>query len=289
MKKHDLKVSILRFLMLREMHGYEIGRQLSNDGVGSQLSYVYQVLSEMKNEGLIKSYWKRSNSGPKIKVYGLETRGWQELQATLKNLVNNVHEFYIDYLARLPPEQWLLKWERMITDIVPDLPSKTIVFVAAKAYALKAYRYALEFTCQKTGRDIYLITDKSSDLNLNLRNLVTMSGSHAEIPLRADFADVVLAFDPPKPKTLNESVAEFSRVVRRDGAAAIGYPSIEKEDPLTIGAFIEKIHYELDASDFPDDKTIVTSFEKCFQTVTKMQAADFTFFIGRDKKFKNMH
>lgn len=274
--------------MFKEMHGYEIGRQLSSEGISGQLSYIYQVLSEMKNEGLIKSYWKRSPNGPKIKVYGLDTSGWQELQVTLKNLASSVHEFYIDYLARLPPEKWLLKWERMITDMGPDLQSKTIVFVAAKTYALKAYRYALEYASQKIGRDIYLITDKPSDFNLNLKNLVVMSGRHYEIPLRTDFADIILAFDPPVPKALHDSVAEFNRVARKEGVAAIGYPNIETEDPLTIGAFIEKIHYDLNTSDFPDEKTIISTFEKHFHTVRKVKAADFTFYIGKGKKSENV-
>jgi len=284
MKKHEMKIAILKVLLYKELHGYDIRRQLSIRGVSSQLSYIYQVLSEMRKEGLIKSIWLKGPNGLKRKVYSLDTSGLQELQAVCKNLVDSVHEFYIDYLARLPPEKWILKWEKMITDIIQTAENKTIIFIAAKPYALKAYQYALEYTSDKTGRDVYLITDKSIDFNLNLNNLVIMNGKHTDIPLKRDFADAVIACDPPKPGALLEAVAEFHRVVKKGGVVAMGYPNIEEqEDPLTIGAFIERIQYGLEKSDFPDEKALTSAFKKYFNITKTTKAGDFTFFLGIEK------
>jgi DNA-binding PadR family transcriptional regulator len=284
MKKHDLKITILKLLMLKEMHGYEIGKYLLSKGESGQLSYIYQVLSEMKKEGLIKNIWLKGYTGPQRKVYSLDVGGWNELQATLADLVSSVHEFYIDYLARLPPEKWLLKWERMVTDIVPDLSSRTVVFVTIKPN-IKAYHFALEYYSEQTKRDLYLITNKSEVLNLNLKNLVVMNGDHRNIPLRKDFADAVIAFDPPRPEALHDAVAEFYRVVKDEGVAAIGYPNIEEqEDPVTIGAFIERIQYGLDKHGIVDHSLLRSSFEAYFQSVTTIKTADFTFFIGKKQK-----
>jgi DNA-binding PadR family transcriptional regulator len=287
MKKDDLKTSILKILMLRELHGYEIGKHLASKGESGQMSYIYQILSEMKNEGLIKKIWLKGLAGPKRKVYSLDTGGWQELQATLRKLVDDVHEFYMDYLARLPPEKWLLKWERMITDIIPDLSKKTIVFVTTRPN-IKAYQFALEYYCEKIKGDCYLITNKSELLNLYMKNLVVMNGDHANIPLRKDFVDIVIAFDPPKPEVLSDSIREFCRIINDEGVAAIGYPNIEEqEDPLTVGAFIERIQYGLDKYESINISLLRSTFETCFQSTTSNKTADFTFFIGKTKR-KNL-
>lgn len=84
------------------MHGYEIGKHLASNGESGQMSYIYQILSEMKKEGLIKNVWLKGLAGPKRKVYSLDNAGWQDLQENLKKLVGDVHEFYMDSLARLP-------------------------------------------------------------------------------------------------------------------------------------------------------------------------------------------
>ena len=283
MKKRDLKVNILRFLMARDMHGYEIGRKLSSRGLSGQLSYIYQVLSEMRKEGLIKSIWQNRNNGRKRKVYSLAIGGREELQTTLKDIISSVHEFYSDYLARLPAKDWLIKWEGMLISNEMKEPS-TFVFVVDKPSALRVYQFILEYYCNKVGRDVYLVKEKSIDFSVNLKNLVAMTGSHTEIPLRRDFADVVVAFDPPKPELLEEAVTEFHRVVKKDGVAAIGYPNIEEQEaPLTIGAFIERIHYDLNNQGFPDEQIIRLTFEKYFHTVKATRVSSFTLFTGKGK------
>ena len=286
MKKNNLKLCILRLLMFREMYGYEIGKHLSSKGLSSQLSYIYQILSEMKKDSLIKSYWLQRSLGVKRKVYSLDTRGWQELQNTLRKLIGDVHEFYMDYPARLPPEKWLLKWGQMITDIVPDVSNKTIVYVATNPN-IKCLQVALKYSWEQTKGDVYLVTNKSEILNNNHKKLVVMNGDHMNIPLKQNFADAVIAFDPPKPETLGEAVAEFCRVVKNEGATAIGYPNIEEQDdPLTIGAFIERIQYGLDKYEPIDFSVLKSTFETYFQSVTSTKTADFTFFIGKTKKTK---
>ena len=283
MKKHDLKIAILRLLMLKEMHGYEIGRHLTTVGQSGQLSYIYQILSEMRKEGLIKSIWLKGTLGAKKKVYSLDTHGWQELQNTLHELVNSIHEFYMDYLARLPPEKWLLKWERMITNIVPELSLLNLVFVTVNPQ-IKTYQFALEYYSKKIKGDIYLVTQKSKLLTLNLNNVVVLNGDHTNIPLKKNFADAIIAFDPPQIEILPDSIAEFCRVVKEDGVAALGFPNLEEQDdPLTIGAYIERIQYGLENKVFIDEGSIRSTFEKYFKTVTSVKTADFTFFIGKNK------
>lgn len=172
----------------------------------------------------------------------------------------------------------------MITDIVPDLSKKTVVIVAAKPN-IKAYQFALQYYCEQIKGDCYLITNKSEVLNLNLKNLVVMNGDHANITLKKDFADAIIAFDPPKPEAFSESVREFCRVINDEGVAAIGYPNIEEQDdPLTVGAFIERIEYELDKYEPIDFSLLKLTFETHFQSVTSTKTADFTFFVGKKQK-----
>jgi len=280
MKKRDLKMKILKLLKGREMYGYEICGVLTSKGENVQLSYLYKVLMEMSNDKLIRSYWRESDQGPNMKVYDLDTLGKQELRSMLKDAIEVVHDFYGDYLAKLPPEKGLLAWQRLIAGEF-EAP-KAVIFVLSRPAVLAMYRKALEMYCTEMDPNpVYLISEQAAALDLKMSNLIIMKGNHTDIPLRNDFADFVVALDPPKQKLVNEAVAEFYRVTKQGGTSVLGFPNIEEqEDPLSVGAFVERIEYDLANDKCLGREAIESIFRKRFHDVRTARVIDFTFFIG---------
>jgi PadR family transcriptional regulator PadR len=283
MEKMRLKMMILEILKNQELHGYEICRRLAASGVDIQLGYLYRVLSEMKNEGLVKSYWQESGQGPHKKVYDLNLGGKQALSLKLKDAIRTIHDFYGDYLAQaIPAETGLLTWEKAI---IGDKAPNVIVFVMTRPSVFIMYKMVLEYYSRKKGeKQIYLIKGQDLELDLNLTTLICLSGSHTDIPLKDDFADITVAFDPPRPKLLHETIDEFHRVTKSNGIAVLGFPNVEEhKDPLSIGAFLERIEYDL-GEDNVDREVIESSFKRSFRNVRTAQILNFTFFIGVKKQ-----
>jgi len=272
---------ILKLLKSREMHGYEICGILSASGETVQLGYLYKILMEMSNEGLIKSYSRKSVQGPNRKVYGLDANGRKELRSMLREAIGIVHDFYGDYLAQLPTEKGLLEWERLIAGEFHG--PKAVIFVLSRPSVLAMYRKALERYCREMGQNpVYVVSEHDVAFDLNLDNLVHLKGSHVDIPLKNNFADFVVALDPPRSNSVVEAVAEFHRVAKEGGASVLGFPNIdEREDPLSIGAFIERIEYGLEDSKQLSKEGITSVFKKYFGDVFTVKVLDFTFFIGQ--------
>jgi SAM-dependent methyltransferase len=198
----------------------------------------------------------------------------------LREAIGVVHDFYGDYLAQLPPEEGLLEWERLIAGELQA--PKTVIFVISKPSVLPMYRKALERYCREMGRSpVYLISDQVGAFDFRLSNLVIMKGDHTNIPLRNDFADFVVALDPPKPKLTQKAVEEFHRVTKEGGLSVLGFPNLEEhKDPLSIGAFVERIEYGLADDKQLDAEAIESIFKRHFQKVRTAKILDFTFFIG---------
>ncbi len=60
-------------------HGYELLARLSDHELDP--GGLYRALRAMEEEGLIRSVWDTSGSGPARRVYSLTELGWEELRA----------------------------------------------------------------------------------------------------------------------------------------------------------------------------------------------------------------
>ena len=102
MKKRELKRSIVRAIRDREVYGYELRGQLAAEGQKVQLSYLYKTLKEMEDEGLLESRRQAGERGPRRRHYRLTAKGRRELGSIFGEATELIHDFYEDYVSKLP-------------------------------------------------------------------------------------------------------------------------------------------------------------------------------------------
>src|SRR5437870_11787236 len=69
MRKRELKRAIIRIVWDREVYGYELRGLLAAGGTTVQLSYLYALLKEMTQDGLLESRVASGNRGPAKPTY----------------------------------------------------------------------------------------------------------------------------------------------------------------------------------------------------------------------------
>ncbi len=81
-KQGSSEVVILSLLSQRDMHGYEIGKQveeLSGGILRFEMASLYPVLYRMLNKGWLEAYWEKSAAGRKRRYYKLTREGRRQL------------------------------------------------------------------------------------------------------------------------------------------------------------------------------------------------------------------
>ena len=94
MRKGALEFCILSVLKEKDAYTSEILDTLKNAKLLVVKGTVYQLLTRIKNDGLLNYRWEESTSGPPRKYYGLTDEGkefLQELNGTWKELSDAVN------------------------------------------------------------------------------------------------------------------------------------------------------------------------------------------------------
>src|SRR5213592_2880260 len=102
MRKRELKRAIVRIVWDREVYGYELRGLLAAGGTTFQLSYLYTLLKEMTQDGLLESWVASGDRGPAKRMYRLAPKGRRELGHVFGEATELIHEAYEDYVSRLP-------------------------------------------------------------------------------------------------------------------------------------------------------------------------------------------
>jgi PadR family transcriptional regulator PadR len=81
-KQGSSEVIILALLSQRDMHGYEIGKQVEelSDGIlRFEMASLYPALYRMLHKGWLQAYWETSPAGRKRRYYRLTKSGRNHL------------------------------------------------------------------------------------------------------------------------------------------------------------------------------------------------------------------
>ncbi len=87
-KQGSSEVIILTLLSQREMHGYEIGKQIEelSDGVlRFEMASLYPALYRMLKKGWLEAYWETSPAGRKRRYYRLTKNGRRQIRPLRKS------------------------------------------------------------------------------------------------------------------------------------------------------------------------------------------------------------
>jgi transcriptional regulator len=81
-KQGSSEVIILTLLSQRDMHGYEIGKQVEEMSGGVlrfEMASLYPALYRMLHKGWLQAYWETSPAGRKRRYYRLTKKGRRQL------------------------------------------------------------------------------------------------------------------------------------------------------------------------------------------------------------------
>lgn len=278
MRTEEYKTIILKMFRRGEFYGYDIHKRLQEEGLDIELSRLYRVLNEMDEEGLLKSRWQTSTLGPKKKMYTIGEAGREELNSILLEAVKIVHDFYGDYLMSLYPEV-------KVFDMIFDWFTEGLRGDERVGYLINSNSGMHEVVVRSLKRRVpqgvvYLFSSENFTRDLNIESVPPLRGSYDNIPLKNGFLDLMMIIDLPPLENFETSLAELKRVLSIQGRLGIIVPSIllkRKQDPLTIGDFIEVHEHEtIEQSERMEKEHLLTLLGRFFQSVREMEIVHLT-------------
>lgn len=95
--------------------------------------------------------------------------------------------------------------------------------------------------------DRLVIQPEEMKFDVEIDDFSILNGSLQSIPLKQDFANLLIVPSLSGVKNLEEAVGEWRRLLKTKGKLILGVPTVlisEYKDPLLIGQFIEKIEHQ---------------------------------------------
>jgi PadR family transcriptional regulator PadR len=246
LSKNILKKTILDFFSSKDMYGYEVKKRLTLDGNNIEIGRIYGILKELNNEGLLIDRWEKSSSGPKRRIYSISERGREAIKTNLLEAISIVHKHYGEYLLSLYPK----------VDILGDILNlffkgmsgkKNIGYMAYKNYGMTEMIISRIQRMMPEGR-VFLVKPRSVDIVLNNKSVEILSGEYEDIPLRDNYADLLLIIDLPEEEQLESCIKEWHRVLSPEGHLGIITPTVlvkNRVDPIGIGDYVEQLEHEV--------------------------------------------
>jgi PadR family transcriptional regulator, regulatory protein PadR len=82
MRKGAIEYCVLALLKDGERYGFELVRELSAaDGLLTSEGTLYPLLSRLRREGLVDTFWEESNQGPPRRYYQITKKGNKALES----------------------------------------------------------------------------------------------------------------------------------------------------------------------------------------------------------------
>jgi len=282
MRTPELKTTILRMAGEREFYGYEIHKELEQKKIKIGVGRLYSVLAEMKDEGLLKDRWEKSQSGPKRRIYQIGKKGQNEREKILMEAIRTIHEFYTEYLLSLPPENSVFN---IISEILTEnLSEESKIGYASTKFSGPLRKILTELTQKMPDGKVYAISQQAKELDLGLEDVHSIEGTFEDLPMKDSFLDLLIVTGNVKKDSLTTYLSEWRRVLSKDGVFAFVAPTatITKfKDPLGIGEFIEqREHPQQDGEETLSSEILRKEMSNYFERVEERRIVHITILLG---------
>lgn len=282
MRTPEIKAIILRMAGKGEFYGYEIHKEFEQRNINLGIGRLYAILAEMKEEGLLKDRWEKSQSGPKRRVYSIGRKGRVERESILMEAIKTVHDFYTEYLISLPPERSAFN---IISGILSKSLSKSSNFGYAATSFSEPQRRIMSYLREETpdGKK-YAISPEAVKSDLGYEDVFVVEGTLEDIPMKDNHLDLLVVTGNIKSDCLEASLSEWRRVLTKDGVLAIVMPTAtitDFEDPLGIGEFIEqREHPRLESEESLNSKVLRDEISNYFEETEEVRVVHITILLG---------
>ena len=240
-RTENIQQMIIKLLGNRDLHGYDIHKKLETRGMKIGIGRLYEILNQMYKDGFLSDIWKQSESGPKKRIYSLNSKGREAREAILVEAIYTVHEFYGEYLRDLPPEKsaFMLMANHLAENLASDA---TIAYVAMKSTKpIKAVLSSLRIRLPEA--TLYVVGPRNIASEMELESLPSLEGSCHSIPAKNEYFDLVVLLAFSESEDLKSCIHEWHRILKSTGKVVIITPAAllkQPEDPLSIGEFVEQ-------------------------------------------------
>src|SRR5438445_13819 len=95
MNKEAVKRLIIRILIDREISGYDAYKELVTKGIRLRSNYLYMILSEMRDKGLLKARWVENQRGPRKHLYSLSDGGHEEFREQVRDSLSVIMDAFV--------------------------------------------------------------------------------------------------------------------------------------------------------------------------------------------------
>lgn len=86
MRRGAVEYCVMALLRDRDCYGLELARTLvASDGLVSSEGTIYPLLSRLRSEGLVETFWQESDQGPPRRYYTLTDRGRESLKVFIEH------------------------------------------------------------------------------------------------------------------------------------------------------------------------------------------------------------
>ncbi len=268
-RQDQIQNEVLKMLGDRELHGYDIHKQLEERGLKLRIGRLYEILNQMSRKDLLKDTWQPSPSGPQKRVYRISAKGRKQRENILMDAIQTVHEFYGDYLRNLPPEKGA--FSIISRTLLEGLRNEPVIAFVSMTYS-KSINYLLRALQDTSPRStIYFVGPRDVFSEMDLDSAPYLEGSSDNIPSKDGYFDLLVLPGIAKLDSLTKCIKEWQRVIHGTGKVGIVTPTalIRKiEDPMSIGEFIEqKEHPSSFVGSISPEQQIITEFQSKFLKV----------------------
>jgi DNA-binding PadR family transcriptional regulator len=282
MRTPQLKTAILKLAGKREFYGYEMHKELEQRKIRIGIGRLYSTLSEMKEEGLLKDRWEKSQSGPERRIYSIDKKGESEREKILMEAIRTVHEFYTEYLQSLPPDSSAFK-------VVSGFLTRGISENGNVAYVANRFSGPLRSIITQIredipGRKIFAVSVQTKPTDLGLEEVFTIEGTFDDIPMKNDYLDLLVITGNIDSECLERRLLEWKRVLSKNGTLAIVTPTATittYQDPLGIGEFIEqREHPRINGEAGLDSELLLAEMKRHFESVDEQKVVHISILLG---------
>jgi DNA-binding PadR family transcriptional regulator len=253
-RKDSLKRIIIRILLENETYGYEITKLLAQKGLKQKSNYIYTILAEMQESGLLKGRWVQGAHGPRKHLYSLSKKGEDEFAEMVHESMDLLMGAYIKLnltTQKISDHARILL--HMHSSMGIPAPTRESRLVLAEPYfnPLSCYPIMYYATSQAFPEaSIYVVKPPEIKLHEVNPNLTFLDGWRNDLPLKDEFADYLFLTGFPAEVPEEETIRECVRVLKAGGHFLIGVSNVMTKErapnPLPFADFVLKYVFRQD-------------------------------------------
>ena len=298
LRKYELEGRILRMLHDKEFTGYDIAKQLSEEGAKMQLNYVYMILTEMADRGILKGRWEGNEEGLRKHFYTRGENGEQEFRGMQRGSLDFLMGAYVQTNFSRPDlpnliqtySQFLIQLYKALGVPIPNAQGTKLILAVPYCDPLTYHPmeyYALSEAFPNAS--INLVKPPEMRLYNERSNLVLLDGWRHDMPLKDNYADYLYLRGFPKCVSEEDAISESLRVLKEDGhfVVQVSNVMIEEKAPVcpSFSEFLSKLFYDIyDQDKVINLKQVKAMLSKQFKTLRDIESCGNMYLYASKRK-----